>query len=252
MCDLVAVTGGAAVCTLRATTTGYVDLTAYCPGSLTPAAACAAASGGSCRLTKLYDLVAGTNPFIQATLANMPNVVFSTLNGLPAVQCVSANSTNLTTTSTVTIAQPYYLTAVYERTASFTSLASALGVSGLSMVFGSNTSANNALLTSASPSLLATMSDGTGPSDFTHFHSMIGIANNTTSVLTIDGADTSGSAGALGITALGLRFCRGNAVATPDGYVMEGYFGPSATSLSSGDRTAINSNQHSATSGYNF
>ena len=39
MCDVVASTGGAAVCTLRGSASGAVDQTAYCPGSLTPAAA---------------------------------------------------------------------------------------------------------------------------------------------------------------------------------------------------------------------
>src|SRR3984893_6179555 len=40
LCDLVAVTGGAAVCTLRVAPSVFVGLTAYFPGSLTPSAAC--------------------------------------------------------------------------------------------------------------------------------------------------------------------------------------------------------------------
>src|SRR5690348_15562028 len=69
MCDLVATTGGAAVCTLRGSSTGFVDLAAsYCAGT-TPAAACAAASGGACRVSKVYNQVTGnaTGDWTQAT-----------------------------------------------------------------------------------------------------------------------------------------------------------------------------------------
>lgn len=72
LCDLVASTGGAAVCTLRGSSSGKVDLAAsYCAGT-TPSAACAAASGGSCKVSKVYDQIGATGGFVQATLANMP------------------------------------------------------------------------------------------------------------------------------------------------------------------------------------
>ena len=252
LCDLVAVTGGAAVCTLRASSTGYVDLSAYCPGSLTPAAACAAASGGSCKVTKVYDLVAGTNPLIQATLGNMPILVFSTLNSLPALFCASATASSLTTASTFTISAPFSLAVVYERTASFTSLSAAWGAVSNNMAFGNAASANTAIIQdSSTANFTAAMSDGTGPSDFTHFHALLGVYGSGVgnSALTIDGTTTTGSTNNSITTAI--RICRGNATASPDGYLMEAYFWPTNGGLTSGDRTSVNSNMHGS-SGYNF
>jgi hypothetical protein len=73
MCDLVASTGGAAVCTLRGSASGAVDQSGYCPGGLTPSAACAAASGGSCLVTKVYDQTGHSVDLLQATLSAMPS-----------------------------------------------------------------------------------------------------------------------------------------------------------------------------------
>src|ERR1700732_3971891 len=75
--DLVATGNGAVVCTLKALTTGFVNLTSSACAGQTPAAACAAANGGACSVTKLYDQTGTGNNVVQATLANMPALTFN-------------------------------------------------------------------------------------------------------------------------------------------------------------------------------
>jgi hypothetical protein len=88
LCDLVASGNGASVCTLRGSPTGAVDLaSSYC-ASTTPSAACAAANGGSCAVSKVYDQTGNGNPIAQSTLAKMPALTFAAQNSLP---CMSYN-----------------------------------------------------------------------------------------------------------------------------------------------------------------
>jgi hypothetical protein len=114
--DLVAVTGGAAVCTLKAATDGTADMVgSYCAGTTVPLA-CAAASGGSCNVTKLYDQV-GTSHLTQATLAAMPAFVTGSVTGLasnrPAMQFSGAQSLGAASGGTTT--QPLSFSSVAER-----------------------------------------------------------------------------------------------------------------------------------------
>lgn len=116
LADLVASTGGAAVCTLRGSTAGTVDLAAsYCAGT-TPSAACAAASGGSCKVSKLYDQV-GTNHWTQGTLSAMPTLTFSAVNGLPSMSFVRANSQTMSSGSGISQTAPYVFETVTKRDA---------------------------------------------------------------------------------------------------------------------------------------
>lgn len=113
LCDLVAVTGGAAVCTLRGSSAGTVDLSAYCSGS-TPSAACAAASGGSCKVTKFYDQTGNGHVCTQATLANMPAIVFSSQNGLPGVTFTRSSSQDCQAAA-ISLTAPYTVSWVGQR-----------------------------------------------------------------------------------------------------------------------------------------
>lgn len=116
LCDLVAKTGGASVCTLRGSSSGAVDLTnPYCAGA-TPATACAAASGGSCVVSQAYDQTGNSRPATQATLSRMPILTFNALGGLPCMTMIQANQNNLTTAATWAQAQPYTGSVVSEKT----------------------------------------------------------------------------------------------------------------------------------------
>lgn len=114
LADLVASTGGAAVCTLRVATTGFADVSgSYCAGT-TPPLACAAASGGSCKIAKLYDQV-GTNHMVQATSANQPAITFNAQGSLPGM--TFSGGQVLVATNNVTLAEPFSVSYIAKRTA---------------------------------------------------------------------------------------------------------------------------------------
>jgi hypothetical protein len=244
LCDLVAVTGGAAVCTLRGSSSGYTDLTAYCPGSLTPSAACAAASGGSCLVSKAYNQVnPGTlDANTDGTLADDPAMNFSGLNSLPMIQCRTANASNLLS-STTTQATPLSFSFVGEKVTTVNS-------GGL---IGSN--GNPPGIIGGGTNLVGITSNGTNTvtqtaSDNSYHAVQALIASNTTnSFISVDGsASGTGNAGTTGYSTSAIAICRGNGLRS-NANIMEAMVWASDQSA---NFTAINSNQHSASNGYNF
>lgn len=242
LCDIVATTGGAAVCTLRGTASGFVDLAgSYCAGT-TPAAACAAASGGSCRVTKAYNQITpGTADVVNATLSEMPPLVFSTLNGLPAFTCASANTSRLLSSSTVTLAQPI----------TYGTVARAVGTN-TSAFIGSNSTppgldggggANIWQLTSDAVNIL------TQAATDNDFHFGMGLLTTSpNSFISIDGAAaTTGNAGTNGYSAANISICRANGD-SQNAEIMESMIWSSAANTST-NITAVNDNAHS-TNGY--
>lgn len=243
LCDLVSSAAPTVViCTLRGSSTGFVDLTGtYCVGTITPATACAAAVGGICNVSKVYDQTGNGNHWTNATAASQPTLQFSALGGLPGLKYASASGTVLSG-STLTIAQPFSISTVYERTSNFTTTSTILGLSSGSTIFGSNSSTNSVVFSNGT-SLTATASDSA-------FHALQGTANGASSAIMVDGSDTTGNAGVNSYTGGSSRFGRGSGGFTPDGIIMEAGIWPSA--FSAGNRTSLNTNQHSSTSGYNF
>jgi hypothetical protein len=244
LCDLVAVTGGAAVCTLRGTTSDFVDLaSSYCAGT-TPSAACAAASGGSCKVTKVYDQTGSGNHFVQATLANMPPIAFSTLSGL---RCFTNNGTAavlLSIASLGAIAQPITYVAVAERTGNFTSLGRMMypNTGGLPR-FSFNSTANQVAL-NATNNVTATASDSA-------FHALQGISNGASSAIIVDStANTGLNAGTTGIPSTSFFLLSDNGADGMTGTMCEAGIWPSAFNATQYGN--MNTNIHSATSGYNF
>lgn len=238
LCDVVLTSGGAAACTIRVKTNGFADLTgSYCAGSTTLATACT----GGCSVTKIYDQV-NTNHVVQATLANMPALTLSALNGLPCA--TNAINKGLLTAATLTLAQPLTFTSVSERTSSFTSQQQlyANGAGGASN-FAYNSSVNSVRLTGGSI-ITATASDSA-------FHALQAILNNTSSQITVD--TTQGTLSAGGTTGINTNFGLMNVSGLASGLagvLCEAGLWPSA--LNSTQQTNLNSNMHSATNGWNF
>lgn len=242
LCDLVDTSSRAAViCTLRGSSTGFVDLAgSYCTGGLTPAAKCAAATGGVCAVAKVYDQTGNSRDWTRAD-GNQPTLTFSAVGGLPGLTCTNAAASQMNSPS-FTIAQPYSVSVVAKRTGSTGTITSILGEnSGGSINFGYAASVNTANLSSPT-ALTATASDSA-------FHAMQGVANSASSELVVDGASTSGNSGTTGIT-VGVRICRSSAGNSIDGQVME--VGVWSGALNATQYGNINTNQHSAANGYNF
>lgn len=245
LCDLVAVTGGAAVCTLRGSSTGFVDLAAsYCAGT-TPGAACAAASGGSCKVSKVYDQTGNGAHFTEATLSNMPGLSFSALGGLPCMSFVRANTSRLTSANNFTTTN-YSVSVVGARTGSQTlvNILAAFKVTN-SNALGFNNATNTALLY-AGASITAAATDGS-------FHAFQGVNNGASSALVVDGSATSGSngGGASGGVPMTIGATGATASANPlDGSICE--FGIWPTTVFNATQYGnMNANQHGS-NGYSF
>lgn len=243
LCDLVDITTGAAIGTLRGSTTGFVDLSAYFAGTVTPATACV----GGCRVSKVYDQIGGTSGWIQATNALRPVLTFSALSGLPGWTCTAAAISLMATSSTFTQASPYTWVVVGERTANFTTEQALIGWSsspngGIRFTTSANTVTVDSVGATGGPTL-GSVADSS-------FHAIQGVINSTTTgVLAVDGTEQTGTTGTTGSSASPSRICRSAPGGSLDGKMMEAGLWPSA--ISSGDRTSLNSNMH-GTSGYNF
>ena len=249
LCDLVDTSvGGTAICTLRGSSTGFVDLTgSYCTGSATPAVACAAAAGGACRVSKVYDQIGGTSGWVNATHGQRPVFTFSAQNSLPGLTGTAAANTFLNTSSTFTQAQPWTLVAVGKRTANFTTSQSLIGSSGsLNDCLSYTTSASTAGFTSdgASTITLGSVTDS-------NFHAVQGVAaTSPNGVLAVDGVETTGNVGTGAFSANTSRIMRCAGGLSLDGVWLEGGLWP--VGFDATQRGNINSNIHSSTSGYNF
>jgi hypothetical protein len=243
LCDLVAAAAPTTVlCTLRGSSTGYIDLTnTYCAGAVTPPALCAAQVGGICNISKVYDQTGHSNHLTQTGASAQPKITFSALNGLPGIKC-SQSDPDIMNSPAITQAQPYTYSSVFERTANPTNLTLILGVNG-SGAFGMSTTAAEFIIAAGTNlSTGATVTENA-------FHAAQGVFNSTSSIIAVDSiTPTTGNAGTNGYAATALRFCRNSA--TLDGLVMEIGLWPSA--FNSTQYGNMNTNQHSATVGYNF
>lgn len=241
LCDLKdKTTGTVAICTLRGSSTGFVDLVGtYCTGSTTPAVACAAAAGGSCVVSQVYDQTGHANHFTATPVANMPNLTFSALNGLPGLTGAGAV---LIATGNITQAAPLSFSYVSKRTGSFTSLQDVFSIAGGAIISGYAASINNATLVDTG-TLTATASDSA-------FHAFQ-MAVNSTGTVVVDGAATTGALGTTGLSATVLRLMSANGTgAALTGSVMEAGMWP--VEFNATQYGNLNTNQHSAANGYNF
>ena len=251
ICDLVqSPTGaspGTAVCTLKIAANGFVDQTAYCPGSLTPSAACAAVTGG-CRISTLYDQSGNSRPQINATNASQPAITFSSSpNGTLPVMTGGSAVTQLYSPASYTINAPITYSAVYVRTAAPTAAGQLIGSgSGGNSFISAGNSANTAQVNGGT-SVTASATDSS-------WHSLQGLISNSAGncAINVDGSDTASlTCGTAGFSADYIRIFRNGTTGTQmQGSIAEiGFY--AATSTAS-DRNAVSSNQHSASNGYNF
>jgi len=251
LCDLVDTSAGStAICTLRVKTDGFVDLTGtYCTGSADPPTACAAAAGGACRVSKIYDQVGTTTGWVNATNSQRPVLTFSALNSLPGWTCTAAANSFLATNAVITIATPpITYVAVGKRTANFTTLQALAGWS---------TAPNSSLSFNTSASTAAISQNGAGFATLgsvadSSFHALQGFvdAAGTAGVLSADGTDgSSATVGNDAVSSRASRVCRFAGGNSLDGVMMEA--GVWAASFDGTQRGNLNSNIH-GTNGYNF
>ena len=250
LCDLVQSPSGAspgtAVGTLRATTTGFVDLSAYFAGSVTPAAACAAITGG-CSVSNAYGQIGGIGNATNAANATQPLLVFSGLGGLPVMNCTAANCI-LATTGSFTQAQPFVMAAVYIRNPTATTTGQIVGGGTSTTALDSNTTG-----TASRFYCIATGGGAFVTATDVIWHGAIALFNGTTtSFLNVDGVNSSSlSCGTGGLSAEAIRLFRGPAgVNQMDGSIAEAMI-VGGTAITTSDFTNWFNNANSAANGYN-
>jgi hypothetical protein len=222
------------ICTLRGTSTGLVDLTAYCPGSVTPAAKCAAAMGAVCNISQAYDQSGNSRPVVNVTAASQPFLVFSALNGLPAIKCTAA-SCFLATAATFTISQPITESAVYIVPAQNSAEQVIIGNPNSSTSLGvpANASPNTAMVNAGT--------EVTATASINAWHALQGLLSGSSCAINVDGTDTGSLNCGTGVWAgYTIRILRGPALQFTGSITETGFL---AVTSSSTDRGNIRLNQ---------
>lgn len=232
-CLLVDSATGLTTYTMKILSTGFADVAGAAASS-----ACATA----CKVKTMYDQTGNGHNCTNSTLSVMPVFTFSAVNGLPGPAWTNVTSWTLICANNITQSAPYSYSVVYKRTA--VTSGAVLDASGTGAGLCGTTSANQVHLTQGG-TLTAAATDNS-------FHAVQTVLNGASSVVTVDASDTTGtvvgnySAETIHLGAGG----GGCAAAAMTGIIMEGGMWPAG--FTSGNRTSLNSNQHSSTSGYNF
>jgi hypothetical protein len=205
----------------------------------------------SCSVKQMYDSSGANNcnsgpcNFSNniGNLTNWPVLQFNANGSLPALKCASANSSVLIMNNpNGALSQPFTLSSVAERTtppsAAFSDILTDGNIDG---GFNSTTSqlqmfANSVVTASATDNVL---------------HAIQYAFNSSSSTIYVDGTNTGVNPGTAGHPSnADVRICGSSSSQFLDGYVMEVSLWSGA--FSGSDNSAMNSNQHSATNGYNF
>lgn len=191
--------------------------------------------GYSVAVKKIYDQV-GTNHMSQATLADMPVLTASVIGSLSIMTFDSSDG--LLAANSITQAQPFTLSTVARRTANPTFNQSPIGFdSGFGILGFRNTSGKLFIYTGGS---IPTAPAGTITENV--FYALNGVFNGASSIISIDGTETTGldlgnTTGAFGKPAAGLT----------TGFVLTGNvaeMGIWPVGFSSGNNSSMSANQH--------
>lgn len=190
-------------------------------------------------VTKLYDQSGNARDASQATAANQPQLLLTggTSSTLPTMVFTHGSVQYLQTGTISSVTQPHTYSVVYKRTT----------VAANSTVISSyNGSGSTVLLTGTSDivDLYAGNTLGVAAVENT-WHAVQAVANGINSVIRSDGTETAGDAGSSAtFTAIGI----GNDPNNAFGWALNGAISEAAlwpVGFSPGNRTAVNSNQHS-------
>jgi len=146
------------------------SVTTWCSGTAT------CVSGGTARVIALYDQLNQTTT-ATAAYGAAPDFILSGAASKPTWGCVSARSTQLNATITGIIGAQSF-GATFERNANFTTYQAYITDNGSTFaLFGPNTAnETNGNFFSVGASMVGSATDGSGTSDFSHFHAALMIA----------------------------------------------------------------------------
>jgi hypothetical protein len=214
---------GANPITINILPSGFADV-------VTLAAWVAANSVTTIKVAKLYDQTGNGRHFTQATLANMPNLTASGLNGLPVLNF--PGSVFVLGTAVVTVAQPLTYSAVYIRPGSANG-----GIFGANNAFAylGGGSTNIVQINAGSPATAAAADNA--------WHGVQALFSGTSSFANVDGTETSVNPSTNGLSASSIQFGRCNGLELTGSIAEGGMYSAAATQAS--QRNALFANQNS-------
>lgn len=203
-------------------------------GSLDVATAATVIAGGASKIGKIYDQTGGGIHLTQATLALQPTLVLAALGSLPVMRITEADGIErLRGTLGASISQPYSISAVSKRTGMTTSFNSILTGGGFGLYHAP--SVDNCIIYAGSVSSNVSAADNTA-------HTLQAVLNGSSSILMVDGADTTGLAA--GASAFGTTVSIGDNAAAANGLHGDATeAGVMTGSFSGTNRTDLDANQ---------
>lgn len=169
----------------------------------------------------------------NSTIANRPTFIVSCINSKPCARFAAASSQVLNAVSgTNNVNQPFTVSYISQQTAGFTTNGDVLWAGGGTMQVGYGANVNTAFMYLASSAPEVTAANST-------FHAVQNVANDTSSDIYVDGSTNTVSPGTSIIN--GTYQIGGNNFITGDIFEV----GVWASAFSSGNKSAMNTNQHS-------
>ena len=187
-------------------------------------------------ITKLYDQV-GTNNYTNSTAAKQPALTLSGLGSLPISAYSSASVSTLISSSLVTQAQPFTISAVARRTSNITGTTQVLWAnsSSGSLQFSYTTTANTVLMYAGS-AVNATATDNV-------WHAFQGVYGGSSSDINVDGTvNTVGAGSQAQVGQLSYIGSYDNTSYGMDGNIQE--FGEWAFAFTPTQSSNMSANQH--------
>lgn len=204
-----------------------------------------------CTIKTIYDQSGQTNctsavcDLTQATIAKRPTLIPSSSNGLPCMQFTASSSQDLVNSANfnpVSTTQPFTVSYVAKRTGATAAIGNVIESAAI-VQFGFFGSANTIFEYAGTVASLGSIADNS-------FHAVQNILNGASSVIYVDGASNAVSAGAstwVNPISMGGNTGSGNFLTgcVTEVSIWHGGF-------SGGDNSSMNTNQRSASSGWNF
>ncbi len=184
-----------------------------------------------CRVITIYDQA--NNGFDAASVGAGPLFTFSCIGSHPCMQFANTANDTLKSGIAAFISVPYTVVAVASRTGNFTTFNMMLADEGNNSDLLFNSTADQVIFPGGA-GVVASATDGA-------LHSVIGVDNNASTIVTVDGADTTGSISSAGVSNLVQVGSNGSGNSfNLTGNYFEGFFSTGALST----RSALSANQH--------
>jgi hypothetical protein len=238
-----ATAGTKAVRIVRASDSTQTDINTLANGSFDAASATAFCASTTCKVVTVYDKVS-TNDVTQATDGNRPALTANALGTSYCMTTTGSGTMGLNSSATFSSSQPYSFVHISNQTTTTPDQ----GVFSLMNAGFTDGATFNFTAGGVTATLYAGANGNATITSSTAWRAYQAIANGASSIITVDGADSTVSSGAQAITAETIAWGHNTGgqgfigVSCEAGYVAAAISGP--------NRTALNTNMHAAYGGF--